>query len=47
MFTTSNFLMIRFTQNEKNSTDDDEEPSVVCYRPFIVQYYIFHFQKVG
>lgn len=26
-----NFLRLTFTQNEKNSTGDDEKPSIVCY----------------
>ena len=31
---------------KKNSTDDNEKPTIVCYRPFIVMLF-FIFKKVG
>lgn len=34
-----------FTQNKKNFTDDNEKPTTVCYRPYMVV--LFTFKKVG
>ena len=40
-------LRMTFTQNEKKkSTDDNEKPSIVCYRPLIVVLFLT-FRKVG
>lgn len=35
-----------FTPNQKYNTDDNEKPSLLCYRPFIVVL-VFTFKKVG
>lgn len=39
-------LKIIFTQNEKKSSDDYEQPSIIYYRPCIVVFF-FTFKKVG
>lgn len=39
-------LRMTFTQNEKKPTDDNENRSIVCYRPLIVLLF-FTFKTVG
>lgn len=38
-------LRITFTQNEKKIPDDNDKPSIVCYRSFIVLF--LPFKKEG
>lgn len=40
-------LRMTLTQNEKKSTDDNERPSIVSYRPLIVVFYFSLSKNVG